>query len=30
MESLYKVVPKECLPNDYGGSIGTLNDIHGT
>lgn len=27
MESLYKVVPKELLPNEYGGKVGSIVDL---
>ncbi|XP_034652715.1 alpha-tocopherol transfer protein-like isoform X2 [Drosophila subobscura] len=27
LESLYKYVPKECLPAEYGGSNGTIQDV---
>lgn len=29
LESLYKFVPKEILPEEYGGNAGKLQEIHG-
>lgn len=28
VESLYKVIPKELLPNEYGGSIGSITELN--
>lgn len=29
MEKLYEVIPKECLPSDFGGSLGkTVAELH--
>jgi len=27
-ETLFNIVPKDCLPNELGGSVGTLRDLH--
>lgn len=27
MESFYKYVPQECLPNEYGGKAGTMEEL---
>jgi hypothetical protein len=27
MESVYEVIPKECLPVEYGGTLGTIPDM---
>lgn len=29
LESLYKCIPKEFLPKDYGGDDKTMEDLHG-
>lgn len=29
LESLYKNIPKETLPVEYGGNVGTINEIRG-
>lgn len=29
MDSLYKYVPKEMLPEEYGGKAGKVQDLHG-
>lgn len=29
LESLYKFVPREILPAEYGGDAGTLQELHG-
>lgn len=29
MESLYKYVPKDMLPEEYGGTAGKVQDLHG-
>lgn len=28
MEVFYKKIPKECLPSDYGGLLGTTRELH--
>lgn len=30
LESLYETVPKEVLPNEYGGTVGSIDDLHAT
>ena len=29
LESLYAFIPKECLPSDFGGHLGTVAELHG-
>ena len=29
-ESLYGYIPKECLPEEYGGELGPMMELHGT
>lgn len=28
MELFYKHIPKECLPEDYGGTLNSVRDLH--